>query len=388
MNVSAVKASFGRRIEAVNQADNLTLTGSDVLENAHKLGAGQVAYLATPQGLHPLHGEVFKEEMIIAVGQLMGQFKEPITALVDDPLINAGNVRFGLLPAVRELDFTGKVLLGGLQFSEGLTIIQRTFNFFSLRCGEKDFQPEVKARAVARHGLIIWINFFLNHKVEIEIAKTIPLDGDGLNIHWKITALAEFVDYVLNADTIIIKEFPTRLFECEGAILLDLLKARGSSLEILLEIAKKQTIGFVNAVNNVLNCLATNQIPVLVVRKLFQLGDMLHQGELVQALSGESVVFAVQRNAVVVDKPCNVNPLVQTLILFRPIQLEFVGLDDLHNPAFATLPLPNDQSCRLIFRPSTRPQASVCATLIALCVVAYIVRPYIQLYSKVSKSYV
>jgi hypothetical protein len=52
-----------------------------VLEDAHKFGASQIAYLATPKALHPLHGQIFKIQAVVAVRQLVSQLEEPITAL-------------------------------------------------------------------------------------------------------------------------------------------------------------------------------------------------------------------------------------------------------------------------------------------------------------------
>ena len=44
MNVSAIKARFRRGVEAVNLALNV----SNMLEDAHKLGASQIADFAPP----------------------------------------------------------------------------------------------------------------------------------------------------------------------------------------------------------------------------------------------------------------------------------------------------------------------------------------------------
>jgi hypothetical protein len=65
MDMSTIKTGFGRWIEAVNQADDFPFDVRDVLEDAHELGSGQVAYFAPPQSfgclLGAFHGQVFKE---------------------------------------------------------------------------------------------------------------------------------------------------------------------------------------------------------------------------------------------------------------------------------------------------------------------------------------
>lgn len=82
-----------------------------------------------------------------------------------------------------------KLLLGELQFSHRLAKVQRAFNLITDRGNQEGFQTKVKARAVTRHDLIILAYFFLNHKIEIEIAQCIPFDCDCLDGLWNITAL-------------------------------------------------------------------------------------------------------------------------------------------------------------------------------------------------------
>jgi hypothetical protein len=91
VHMTAVIASLGRRIEAINQMNDFPFGGCHIAQDAHEFRAGQVAYFATPQGLHPLHVQVFKEEIIELIGQLMRQFEKPIAALVDRRLMNTGD---------------------------------------------------------------------------------------------------------------------------------------------------------------------------------------------------------------------------------------------------------------------------------------------------------
>ena len=328
--MSTVKASLGRWIEAVNQADNVAFDVRNMLEDAHEFTTGKVAYLAPPKSLHPLHGQVFKEQMIEGIGQFMSELEEPVTALINDRLIDASDDHLGFLPATRKFNFTSKILLGDLEFSHCLTIVQRTFNLFSNRGDQESFQPKVKPDAVTRSELIILGYIFLYHKVQIEITKAITFDRDSLNVCWNVAGLAEFVDRALNLDLVATKQLPTSLLEGETAVLLDFLKAWGRGFNLVLKVAEEQLIGFVDTINNVLNRLTANQIPMLMAVKLFQLGDMFHQNELVQTLAGQFVVFAVQRNAVVIDQATDIDLLVQQLILLRPIKLELVRLDDFH----------------------------------------------------------
>ena len=235
MDMPTIGTSLGRWIPPVNAKDNLALFVGNMLEDAHALRTRQVANLAPPKGLHTLHIQVLKEEMIKSIGQLVGELKEPVTTLIDDCLIDARHNQLGLLPAAREFNLSGKVLLGDLQFSHCLTIVQRTFNIFSSRGNQESFQPKVKPDAVTRSELIILGYIFLYHKVQIEIAEAITFDGDSLDVRWNIARLAELVDFALNLYLVAVKKFPARLFKREAAVLLDFLKAWRRGLNLVLE---------------------------------------------------------------------------------------------------------------------------------------------------------
>jgi hypothetical protein len=62
--MAAIGTGLRRRIEAINQMNKLAFGGSNIVQNAHELRSGKVAHFTTPQGLHSLHGEVFKEQVI------------------------------------------------------------------------------------------------------------------------------------------------------------------------------------------------------------------------------------------------------------------------------------------------------------------------------------
>jgi len=177
--------------------------------------------------------------------------------------------------------------------------------------------------------LIVLVCFFLGYplgdKIEIEIAKRVAFDCDGLDVGWYITRLGKLVDHTLNADTVFVEQLPTRLLEGERRIFLHLLEAWRVGSHLAFQVAKEQFVALVDPLNNVLNRLRANQIPVLVLRQFLELGDMGHQRIRVQSFARQLVVSAMQRYAVVVDQARNVDLLMQMLILFLAIQLELVG---------------------------------------------------------------
>ena len=310
--------------------NDFALSSGNIGQDRHELGSGEIAYLAAPQSLHPSHVEVFKEQLIVLVRQFMGKLEEPITATVDHCLIDAGNIGFRLAPVVGELDLAGDLALCGLQFSHCSAIVQRAFNVFIVRRLEEDFQAKVESCAVTCQNSGTLVDFLLNDEVQPEIAKTITLDGDSLDVCWDIARLAELIDNAANLNLVIVEQLPAALFHRKAAIPLDLLKAWGRGLHLALEIAKEQLVGFIDALRNVLNRLAINQVPMAVLGQFLKFGDMSHQGVHVQALASQAIIPAMQSDTVVIDQPTDVDLLVQVLILFRAIEFEFVCLDDLH----------------------------------------------------------
>lgn len=323
--MTAIVTSFGRRLKPIDQMNNFVLCGCHIGKDAHKLGTCKVANFAPPHGLHSFHVEVFKEKMIVSVRQRMGKLKEKISTLVYNSLMNASDNETCFLPSIRELNLAGKFLLGKFQFNHCLTIVQRAFNLFSIRRSEKYFQAKVKACPVTGHDLIVLVDFFLYNEVEPKIIEVIPFNRYRLNAGWNITRLAKLVDFTLNPDSIRVKKLPPCLFERERRVLLDPLEPWGACTYLALEITKEQLVGFVNALDNILNGLRTNKIPVREPAKLFQLGQVLHQLELVDALAKQTIVAAMKSYAVIEDQPGNVNLLMQVLILFASIQFELVG---------------------------------------------------------------
>lgn len=328
--MTTVETGLRRRIEAINQMNNFVFGGCNIAQDAHELGAGKVAYFATPKALHPLHGQVFKEQLIVLSGQFMRQLEEPVTTLVDHGLVDASDNHTGFLPTTGILDLTRKTLLGGLQFSHCLPKVQRRFNRLPIVADEESLQTKIKACAVTRHGLIALVDFFLDNEVEPEIAQRIPLDRHRLDVLWNVPALAVLVDLALDVDPVSTEQLPARLLEREGTVLLDLLKTWWRSPDLALEVAKEQLIRLVDALYDVLDGLAANKIPVGIARELLELGEMPHQVVLAQTFAGQAIVPAMQGNTMVVDQPGDVYLLMQAPILFRPVELELVRLDDLH----------------------------------------------------------
>jgi len=332
--MAAIVAGLRRWIEAIHQMNNFAFDGGDVGKNTHELAAGKVTNFATPQRLHPLHAQVFKEQIVKLIGQEVRDFEEPITAFIHHPLIDAGYNLSGFLPSTRKLNFACQVLLSKFQFDHRFTIVQRAFNRLSIGCGEECLQTKVEPCAVTCHGLIVLVDWFINNKVHKEIAERITFNCDRLDAIWNITRLGELINIALNTNSVFVEQLPPCLLEGERTISLHLLEAGRAGSNFTLEVAKEQLIALVDALDNILNRLRTDKVPVAMLRQLLKLGDVLHQRVRIQAPTRQLVVSAMQRYAVVVDRARNVDLLMQMFILFLTVQFEFVRF---HALTFLTL---------------------------------------------------
>lgn len=359
VDFATIETSLGRWFKPSDEMNNFSFCGRHIGKDVHKLGTGKITNLAPPHCLHPFHVEVFKEKVVIAICESVSKFKEPIATLIHNSLMNATYNQSGFLPAIRELYLAGKFLLSKLQFDHCLTIVQRAFNLFSVRRSEEGFQAKVEACHVTGHDLIVLVDLLLHNEVEPKIIEVVSLDCYRLDVGWNFSGLAELVEIALNPDSITTKKFPARLFEREAGILLDFLESWRTCTNLALEIAKEQLIGFVDALNNILNGLGANKIPMFVPVKLLQLGQVPHQFKLVDSLASQAIVTTMKSNAMVVDQTSNINLLMQVLILFASIHLELVGSYHVS----PTLQSPIYQSGQSVFRPSTPHKVLVSGSL-------------------------
>ena len=114
-------------------------------------------------------------------------------------------------------------------------------------------------------------------------------------------------------------QLPASLFQGEGSIFLDLLKAWGRCPCLALEIAEKELVCLVDALGNVLDSLSVKHFPKLILGKLFELGKMRLQLIAVEIFSGQAVVSPVESNTVVVHNPSYVDLGSENAILFVPV---------------------------------------------------------------------
>ena len=72
----------GGALKTVNEDDLFPALQGHPLHNLKELGKTEVAHLPSPQGLHPGQVQVFKDEEVVAITQIVCQLEVKITAFV------------------------------------------------------------------------------------------------------------------------------------------------------------------------------------------------------------------------------------------------------------------------------------------------------------------
>ena len=80
----AARAGLAGGKKATDIMNSLALDRSDILKDRNKLRASQVGHLLAPQLDHALEVEVFHEDVVKSVGQVVSEFEEPVGALIGE----------------------------------------------------------------------------------------------------------------------------------------------------------------------------------------------------------------------------------------------------------------------------------------------------------------
>lgn len=275
--------------------NQFTLCLSDVLQNISELAKGNVTDLAAPQLMHGLDIQRFQDDDVKAVGQAVGQLKEPVTPLVGNPFVQSGKVSLGFSPVLRTFPLPRHCAVGLANFSQGRSEPFRRMDGFTARQGEEGLQTEVRADDGVTQSVGRFFLARINGKAKEQFAKLVTLNGDRLDRAENFPAFAELVDQLANADTVRTDQLPAGLFQRERAIVLDLAKARAIKLlcDFAFLVLKEKLVATIKALANVLYGLRTDHTPKLVLGKLFQLGNVLLHRVDVDVLAGEFEIAPV-----------------------------------------------------------------------------------------------
>ncbi len=326
IDLTANRTRLGRGKESVHQVDRFALLGCDVLENVHKGCKSQVGYFAAPERFHTGDIEVFDDDDIVTVCEVVCQLEKPVPALVGDTLVGFGKGELGFAAVVAALLLEVEFTVQAANLFNRSLVEKRVFNLRAVAEGQEDFQPEVYAHDVTRCDRF-GIRSVVYGEEKPDVAQLVPLDCDCFDMAVYLPALAEFVDATMYADAVAAHELPAIFSHGKRFVQFYLFEGRTSGvLSIITGLVVEETlIGGVQAKDNIFYDLAAYQLPVGVFGPVAQTGDVLAHRELVNVLTGELVVPALQGNAVVPYLAGCINSPMEMLILVAVVKPVFVG---------------------------------------------------------------
>ena len=197
----------------------------------------------------------------------------------------------------------------------------RRLNTKALRTCQERFQPKIKTSDFTRLDFDLWNWLGVNDYSHKKFSQRSALNGDGLDFSLNGSGVPELINPLPYLDAIAAQELIASLLQCERLVLFDLLKTGGS--DSFLVMLKKQLIGFLNALANVLHRLRTDLLPEC--NSLASLGDMSLKFCTVQMLAIHTVVPLVKRNATVPNYPRHIDDALEIAVPLMLIKLELQG---------------------------------------------------------------
>lgn len=328
INMTTTRTSFCRGEEPINTMNNLALDFGDPSYDVHEFAKGQVGYFASPELDHSFEIQVLEEQIIIFIGQLMGQIKKPITSLVHNALMKPGYYDSGTFPSLRAFGLARQNTLSFGKLVKVLFEKFRRFYNFAIGRNKKCFETKIESRASTRRKFD-WLNFLLDRKAKPQIAQRIPLDRNRLDRAFNFAVLDKLINLAAYFDLVAFKQFPASLLEREGFVPFDFLELRWRGLDTAFEITKKEIVTLIDTLYNVLDRLSIQQLPEFIFRFFLELGDVLLQPVWGKTSPELSIVSPVKANNMVVNDAGNVNLLVNmfvSLVAIKP-KLERLSYD-------------------------------------------------------------
>lgn len=289
MDVLAMATSLTRRIEAVDEIDQLALFPSDMLQGFEKCPESQVANLATPHPLHPTQVQGFEEQDIVAIGQGMGQFEEPVLPPVSHSQVDLSQMAFGLGAVVRAFLLAGQLAIGLSDLAQRL--LEKLGRLYRVGLhpivdGQEGLQTEIKPRHLTGRRFEFWQRHFLGH-AQIEVAHCVSLECDSFDRPREWTIGHKLIGLLTNLDPVAAQKLVACLFQGETLVLAGLLKARRSDFEadFAAHRPEEELVSFLDALSDVLQRLRGDVIQPGVLGQPLEFGQVLHQGILVQVFA-------------------------------------------------------------------------------------------------------
>ena len=299
---------------------------SHLVQHVNKCSKTKIGDLASPQGSHALQFESLKSDEVIVSTKFMCQFPVKCVSLICNALMDTGKALSSFLAIVRTLLLLGKLAVGLYESLQTMFQRLRGVIFSSITTREVGRQPKVKACAFTRHDSFYGRELNDTGEIYVQVSKEIAFDRDRFDNPVNLSRLGEFVDSRANAQSVVPKQFPTSLRQGERFSFCNLSKrrwanplcsfARFAGIQVPIE----TLIALIYAAGYLLNSLRTKLLTPRILWQAFQFGQVGLQCVQRQMLLAPTVVPFMERNAMVMNRPANINLAMQTLAVSTPIQ--------------------------------------------------------------------
>ena len=289
--------------------NHTTLALGNVLQDTQELGKGQVRDLTTPHFDHPLEVQVLKDQNGEVISQLVGQLKEVVSALIRNPFMRPSQ---GVLGPVSGFGTALLPAQDAVEFADPVQVLLEEKRGWLAGClrpivnGQKILQPKVETGDSTRPGFRAW-DGQLTRKAQIQPIQLVSLDGDRLDLALWQTIIDQLVHTPIELDLALRDPLPARLLEGVALELGHLTKRWRGGLDTVFQVAKEQLVALVDAFNDSLQGLRRDRLEPSIGGQFLELGEVLHQGVLVQVLARQLVVSLVQGYGVVVGSTSKVD---------------------------------------------------------------------------------
>lgn len=226
LDVAAVRAELTAGKVAIDFDQALAGFAAVVLQDGDKVRKAQIRYFPAPEDFHPAQAQIFDTEYIESLCQLPGQLVMKVPSAVGNAPMQPGQSLLGSFAAVAAFLLSGKVATGLPQPLQISFQRLRHLDCGPVRTGEKLLESEIKARGSTRRGFDRSGFFRFNGKYDPEITHGIAGYGHGLDLALDIAAVVKAVDASTNLHPAGREQFPSGLFQGEGAIARYLLERR------------------------------------------------------------------------------------------------------------------------------------------------------------------
>lgn len=204
-----------------------------------------------------------------------------ILAPVCDRPVQSGKVLSGLSPVVAAPLLPAESAACFCKLLDSLLEWLGSRLFPSIADGEKTLQAEVHARYFGSRGME-GLMLGIGDEDEDNVPQGIPLDGEGFDFPLDLTGLEKPVLLLADPQSVAGQRI-AGLLQGETSVFIPL--AEGGRLDfpsrLLIYILEEQLVAFFDSLHHVLYGLGANLRPERIAWNTLQLGDVLHQLELV-----------------------------------------------------------------------------------------------------------